>query len=129
MYEFKEEFLTGIPLIDQEHRRLFEIADNLYNLKSEAFMPDKYDNIRHILQELKDYTLTHFQHEEEYMESIGYKQLFSQKIQHDSLRHTIENWDIDSIDDNQDAAIDEILHTVTDWLTDHILHLDKKIGS
>lgn len=33
MYEFKEEFLTGIEQIDVEHRRLFEIADELYNSK------------------------------------------------------------------------------------------------
>ena len=33
MYEFKEEFLTGIEMIDREHKRLFEIAENLYQLK------------------------------------------------------------------------------------------------
>ena len=46
MYEFQEEFLTGIDQIDAEHRRLFEIADELYTLKCEEFMPDKYDHIR-----------------------------------------------------------------------------------
>ena len=30
MYEFKEEFKTGIPMIDEEHARLFEIAEELY---------------------------------------------------------------------------------------------------
>ena len=49
MYEFQEKFLTGIDQIDAEHRRLFEIADELYTLKCEEFMPDKYNHIRHIL--------------------------------------------------------------------------------
>ena len=75
MYEFKEEFLTGIDQIDAEHRRLFEIADELYTLKCEEFMPDKYGHIRHILEELRDYTLTYFEHEEAYMASIGYGRL------------------------------------------------------
>lgn len=69
MYEFKDEFLTGIEQIDNEHRKLFALADELYALKCEEFIPDKYDNIREILTELKNYTITHFEHEEAYMES------------------------------------------------------------
>lgn len=128
MYEFKDEFLTGIEQIDMEHRRLFEIADKLYTLKHEEFIPDKYDNIREILGELKDYTITHFEHEEAYMESIGYKRMFTQKSQHEALKEIINDWDLDSIDENQDEAIDDILNTVTDWLVNHILNEDKLIG-
>lgn len=128
MYEFKDEFLTGIEQIDQEHRKLFEIADQLYTLKNQEFIPDKYDNIREILNQLKDYTMTHFDHEEAYMESIGYKRMFTQKVQHDELRQTINQWRLDEIDENQDEAIDEMLKIVTDWLVDHILHQDKLIG-
>lgn len=128
MYEFKDEFLTGIEQIDTEHRNLFEIADRLYTLKHEEFIPDKYDNIREILAELKDYTMTHFEHEEAYMASIGYKRMFTQKSQHDALRELINDWDLDAIDENQDESIDEILKTITDWLVNHILNEDKLIG-
>lgn len=128
MFEFKDEFLTGIEMIDREHKRLFEIADELYTLKNEEFIPDKYDNIREILTELKDYTMTHFEHEEAYMESIGYKRMFTQKVQHDALREIINGWDLDAIDENQDEAIDDMLNTVTDWLVNHILNQDKLIG-
>lgn len=128
MYEFKEEFLTGIEEIDREHKRLFEIANELYALKCEEFIPDKYDNIRTILEELKDYTLTHFAHEEAYMQSIGYKRMFTQKSQHDALRQIMEEWDLDAIDENQDEAIEEMLRIVTDWLVNHILNQDKLIG-
>lgn len=128
MYEFKEEFLTGIELIDGEHRRLFEIANELYELKCEEFIPDKYDNIRHILEELRDYTLTHFEHEEEYMKAIGYKRMFTQLTQHNALRETINNWDLDAIDENQDETIEEMLGLITDWLVNHILSQDKLIG-
>lgn len=128
MYEFSDKFLTGIEQIDREHRRLFEIADELYELKREAFIPDKYDNIRHILEELREYTLTHFEHEEEYMRSIGYKKMFTQVSQHNALRETICGWDLDAIDENQDEAIEEMLRIVTDWLVDHILNEDRQIG-
>ena len=128
MYELKEEFLTGIEEIDKEHKRLFEIADELYTLKCEEFIPDKYDNIRAILEELREYTLTHFEHEEEYMKSIGYKRMFTQKSQHDALRQIMDEWDLDAIDENQDETIEEMLRIVTDWLVNHILNQDKLIG-
>ena len=128
MYEFKDEFLTGIKQIDDEHRKLFELADELYTLKCDEFIPDKYDNIKNILLELRDYTITHFEHEEAYMESIAYKRMFTQKVQHDQLRRMIHEWNLDEIDENQDKAIDDMLSTITSWLVDHILNQDKLIG-
>lgn len=128
MYEFKEEFKTGIPQIDEEHKKLFEIADRIYELKNEELLHDKYDQIRDILGQLRDYTDTHFRHEEEYMESIGYSHMFMQKVQHDALRQQMAEWDLDSIDENQDDTIDQILTIVTEWLVDHILGYDKLIG-
>ena len=35
MYEFKEEYVTGIESVDAEHKRLFEIADEAYQLTKE----------------------------------------------------------------------------------------------
>ena len=128
MYEFKEEFLTGIEMIDREHKRLFEIAENLYQLKCREYVTDKYDNIREILTELRDYTMTHFEHEEAYMKSISYKRMFSQLSQHDALRETISGWDLDAIDEDQDEAIGDMLNLITDWLVNHILNEDKRIG-
>src|SRR5574344_154621 len=79
MYEMKEEYYTGIDMIDKEHKRLFEIAEETYQLKNEMFLADKYDQIKAILQQLKEYTLMHFDHEEAYMQSIHYKKMFTQK--------------------------------------------------
>ena len=62
------------------------------------------------------------------MESIGYKNMFMQKVQHDALRRQMAEWDLDSIDEHQEETIDEILSIVTDWLVDHILTYDKQIG-
>ena len=49
MYEFKEEYKTGIDFVDAEHQRLFEIAEDAYQLQQNEFIPDKYDNIIKIL--------------------------------------------------------------------------------
>ena len=130
MYEMKDEYLTGIEFIDNEHRRLFEIAEETYQLKNEEFIPDKYDQIRNLLNELKDYTAMHFSHEEEYMQSIGYKKLFTQKMQHEAFINWLEEHELESIDEeyeDQDVVIDNILKYLTDWLVSHILDTDKQI--
>lgn len=130
MYEMKDEYLTGIEFIDNEHRRLFEIAEQTYQLKNEEFISDKYDQIKVLLEELKDYTRMHFAHEEEYMQSIGYKKLFTQKVQHQAFIDWLEEQNLDEIDtefENQDAVVDNILKYLTDWLVHHILETDKQI--
>ena len=128
MYEFKSEYVTGIESIDDEHKRLFEIADETYRLSKEEFLVDKYDQVRQILEELKDYALLHFEHEEAYMESINYKQMFVQKVQHDQFREKVNDLDLDHLDENSDDMIAEILEFLTGWLVNHILEHDKQIG-
>lgn len=128
MYKFLDDYVTGIESIDDEHRRLFEIANETYRLSKEEFLVDKYDQVRHILGELKDYALQHFEHEEAYMESINYKKMFMQKVQHDQFREKVNNLDLDHLDENSDEMIDEILTFLTNWLINHILEHDKQIG-
>lgn len=128
MYEFKEAFKIGIEQIDAEHRRLFEIADQLYMLMVDEFIPDKYDYILEVLNELKDYAATHFKHEEEYMMKIRHRKLFSQKAEHDEFIAKVSEYDFNKIDENQRQVILELLEFLNDWLIHHILESDKLIG-
>ena len=128
MYEFKDEYLTGVESVDAENRRLFEIAEEAYVLSKEEFMVDKYDQVRHILGELKNYAFEHFEHEEAYMDSINYKYKFIQKVQHDQFREKINDMDLDHIDENTEDMLDEILTYLTNWLVNHILEHDKQLG-
>ena len=128
MYELKEEYVTGIASVDTEHKRLFEIADEAYQLTKEEFLVDKYDQVRHILGELKEYALQHFEHEEAYMESINYKHMFIQKVQHDQFREKINDMNLEHLDENTDSMLEEILEYLTNWLINHILEHDKQIG-
>ena len=128
MYEFKQEYVTGIASVDEEHKRLFEIADEAYQLTKEEFLVDKYDQVRHILGELREYALQHFEHEEAYMASINYKHMFIQKVQHDQFREKINDMNLEHLDENTDAMLTEILEYLTNWLINHILEHDKQFG-
>lgn len=130
MYEMKPEFLTGIELIDNEHRQLFDYANQIYDLLHAEFVPDKYDNIVDILGKLRDYTKKHFADEEAYMESIQYKKIFTQKVQHQAFIDELDKLNLDEISEveNQEETIGNLLTFVTDWLIHHILEVDTLIG-
>jgi hemerythrin len=128
MYNFKDEYRTGIESIDLEHQKLFEIADRAYETLMDEFIPDKYDYIVEIINELRDYAATHFRHEEEYMISIRYKRLISQKASHDEFIEKINSYDPSTIDENQKGVILELLDYLNDWLIHHIIGSDKLIG-
>lgn len=126
---FTKEYLTGIELIDQEHQELFRIIGEVNNLIKNEFIPDKYDEIVHLLDELFQYTAVHFKDEEEYMESIGYAGLPAQRTAHEAFVQRLGEMDLDQIDANQQETLEELMQFLTQWLINHILHSDKKIGN
>lgn len=128
MYEMKEEFKTGIEIIDNEHKMLFEIADKIYMLLKNEFIIDKYDRIVDLIEELKGYAALHFKDEEAYMESINYKKMFTQKIDHDNFIKKLNEIDLNELDANQEEYILELLEFVNTWLVNHILEKDKLIA-
>lgn len=128
MYVMKEEFKTGIDFIDEQHQALFDIANKTYYLLKDEFSIDKYDTIVSLIEELREYSIYHFRAEEEYMEKIKYKRLFSQKVEHDNFIRKFDELDLNLIDENQDEQISYILDFLNNWLCDHIIHNDKFIG-
>ena len=127
MFEMK--YYIGIDMIDQEHKQLFDYASEAYELLQEEFTPDKYDKIDAILEKLRDYTVKHFSDEEAYMESIQYKKIFTQKIQHQEFINKLDEFidQHEKDEENQDEQIMDILNYLTDWLINHILHVDGQI--
>lgn len=129
MYEMKPEYYIGIDMIDEEHKQLFQYADEAYELLHDEFTPDKYDRIDKILEDLRDYTIKHFTDEENYMESIHYKKIFTQKMQHQEFVNKLDEFmqrHNDEVED-QDEQIMGILEYLTEWLTNHILYVDGQI--
>ena len=129
MFEMKPEYYIGIDMIDQEHKQLFDYANEAYELLQEEFTPDKYDKIDAILEKLRDYTVKHFTDEEAYMESIQYKKIFTQKIQHQEFITKLDKFieEHENETEDQDEQIMSILNYLTDWLVNHILHVDGQI--
>ncbi|WP_040212710.1 bacteriohemerythrin [Clostridium polynesiense] len=129
MFNWKEEYGVGIEIIDDQHRELFRIGNNAVKLLKDKMRLDKFDDIINILNELKNYTVYHFQCEEKIMMELGYKSFLSHKVEHINFINKINEIDIDNIDINQNASILEILDYVYKWIDEHILIRDKSINN
>lgn len=125
MIKWKDEYSVGVEKIDEQHKRLFEIANEAYEILNNEFYTDKYDKIVKILKELEDYTVFHFNDEEEYMKQIGYKKFFTHKIEHEEFVQKIKNVDLGKVDCDQDKYLLDIMNFIVDWLVNHILEKDK----
>lgn len=126
---FTKEYYTGIELVDAQHARLFEIINEADELIKAELLHDKYDEIVHILNVLKEYTVTHFADEEAYMESIAYEGLEAQRLAHMSFVDMLNQVNLDSVDDNQQKYLEELVEYLKNWLIVHILKVDKRISA
>ena len=126
-FAFTDQYRTGITLIDDEHRRLFEIIKETNDVIEEELVHDKFDAIVHILEELKDYTIMHFQDEDRYMESIAYDGLALQRVAHTAFVDRINEINLDDVDDHQKEYLEELIDFLLAWLINHILKMDKLI--
>ena len=104
------------------------MAEQAYQLLQDEHRYDKYDDLVYLVEELKNYTKYHFQHEEEYMESIDYQAIFIQRVQHKDFIEKLDNFNIDEEDSEHEDTIIDLLNLITEWLIDHILKMDKMIG-
>lgn len=128
MLQWKEEYEVGVAEIDEQHQKLIDIANRVYELMRNELALDKYDQIVEILQELKEYTVYHFHFEEGLMQKARYKKRFSHKILHQNFLAQVEAVDLSAVDENQDAYLVQIMDFIANWLIDHIVGEDKKVG-
>lgn len=127
MIQWKDEYAIGMDVIDEQHKRIFDIANRAYTLLKNELVTDKYDAIVEIVNELKEYTIYHFQTEEAHMQGIGYRRYFSQKIAHDNFLLKMDEVDLSKVDEDHNEYLLELLEFVTNWLLQHILKQDKLI--
>ena len=127
-YEFTDDYLTGIASIDEEHARLFDLTNQVYDLLMDDLVADKYDRIVELIDELREYTKTHFANEEAFMETIEFQHIWSERHAHRSFVKKLEEVDLGTIDESQNDYILEVLDFLAKWLTLHIKGADRRIG-
>lgn len=129
MYEMKDEYLLGIPVIDEQHTKLFELTEQAYQLLKNDNMLYKCADIRKILGGIKEYSGKHFLVEEDYMRKSGYGGLAEHIELHKAFTIKVDEFDehVSALSlGTQDDLLLELLDYLVVWLEKHIREEDKK---
>jgi len=126
IFKWKDRLNTGIEVIDNQHKRLFEIGTELYNLTSLDDGIDHYDEIVVVINKLKDYTKYHFDYEEQRLEKLNYSGLHDHKIEHQRFIDKLNEIEAKDIDINQKQIILDIIEFIINWISEHIVGTDFK---
>ena len=115
---------VGVKEIDTQHRKLVDLANEL----ADAVRAGKGKEVLgKTLAELVRYTQTHFATEEKLMDQHKYPGTADHKQLHKDLVKTVS--DFKAKFDKGDAALtDEIMNFLRDWLTKHIMNIDKALA-
>jgi hemerythrin len=120
---WKSSFATGFRAIDDDHKMLFSIVNNLI-AETKAGEANNPRQIESLLEALENYVDTHFTREEQFLEKFGYPDLDAHRDSHDAFRHQIDTISkgyklaADSVD------LEKVCAFLVNWLSKHILVSD-----
>lgn len=124
LFEWSDSFNVGIQEIDEQHRTLVDLLNRLHA----AIRDHKGSQAsRQILDQLAEYTRTHFLLEESLMRVSHYPGFEMHKEQHEDLIAQVKALQ-DKLDSGKAAISFELLHFLQVWLTRHINESDKRFG-
>ena len=131
MIKWSKNYLMGIDKLDEEHKELFRISDQIYNRVMERGDDAKYRLF--LMNETLEYMLRYFKRhaksEEIYMREIGYAGYEFHKMLHDELYNMLLKKKADIVKRNE-CSKKEIAELVGDgigWLLEHIITEDMAI--
>lgn len=116
-----DELRIGIDLIDEQHRWLVDSTNALHDEISKP-APSR-EAIGEILFGLVDYTMNHFIVEEELFQRHSYEAEAAHKAEHNQFTASVTNL-LDRHEAGEQVD-EEALGLLKDWLTHHILKVDK----
>lgn len=129
LLQWSDALATGVEKIDQQHRILIGIL-NQANL---AFRRDgDLSALIKMIDALADYTLYHFEQEEEMMERSAYGEQhpddeLSHIREHQAFRDSIASYQRD-LRQGRDIDRDALFAFLNQWLVGHVMGTDRKFG-
>ena len=121
-FNWNESLATGIPVIDEQHKKLVGFVNQL----SEAMTAGKgKDFIGKLLDELVAYTQYHFALEERNFAKYNFPFSASHTKAHHDLINQVTQF-VERHKKSEVAMSIEILSFLTNWVKDHIMKEDMK---
>ena len=121
-FVWSDAYSVNSPVLNEQHKKLFEISNELYD----AFVANAHkEKLGQIIEELYDYTVYHFTDEERMIREKGLKVTPEHLKQHDDFRRKIADFR-DKYKSGRISVTYEIMNFVRTWMVDHIMGTDKQ---
>jgi hemerythrin len=118
--KWDENVSVGIPLFDKQHKKLYDIMNDFFNLLQNGSGIKK---VLETMNELKEYTDIHFSSEEKIMQEYGYEEYELHKLQHESFMSELIQLQNNIVENNIIPTI-ESMRYIFIWLEKHIKDSD-----
>ncbi len=122
MLEWSDKFSVGISIIDEEHKKLFDILNKVIVAKEHNGNPEE---LWEVLSEMTNYAHTHFRTEETYMKEFNYPEYQNHKEEHHEFAMKIIAY-LEKLIKGDYQIVNEIIEYLKWWLVNHIQVTDKK---
>ena len=123
--EWSKEFSVGVAEIDDDHRRLLELLNELHDAVERG---DGQDVLGKVLDGLTLYVSYHFAHEEALFLRTNYPGSERHRRQHRALTITVREIHDDFQSGASDVLPQQVLEFLKNWLYEHILGSDRAFG-
>ncbi len=115
----------GVEVVDGQHKKMIEMVNELHAAMKAR---EGYAVLNLIFMGLADYTKTHFSTEEDIMLSHEYPEYAAHKKEHEDLIAQVA--ELRKRADRKELNITiDLLHFLRDWVKNHIMNTDKKLGN
>lgn len=121
---WQTDYQVGVAEIDSQHRRLVEMVNSLHEAMKSG---SGKSLVPRILNELTEYTVSHFSTEERYMQEARYPEYALHKRQHEELTRQVLQVKA-QVESGAPVNTIEVMNFLKGWLVNHILGSDKKLG-
>lgn len=126
---WSDAMLTGVADIDRQHRILVDTLN-----EAKARLSDKADDplFDQLTRDLLAYAIYHFDTEEQLMLQHGYRQASPEQEAHHLTQHRHFSERVVALraaaSDGETDTRDALISFLTDWLINHILTTDRRLG-
>ncbi len=125
LIKWNDSFSVNVVKIDQEHKKLFKIINELTDAMKAGHGKDVLGNI---LNELISYTASHFKLEENYFQQVKYPYAVEHKKEHVAFVRKVTEFKRE-FDSGRATVSVNVLQFLGKWLQSHIKGTDQKYSS
>ena len=125
LIEWNDSYNIDIAEIDDQHKLLVQIINNLHNAITTNKNPEV---IGDIIDKINDYANFHFRTEEIYFDEYGYTEAEDHILKHNEFREKAKEFK-QKFQNDENGVGDEVLDYLEKWLIEHIQGEDQQYVS